>query len=200
MLIADTLKDYVRTIMQPIETALDAVSSTLSVLEAQGRQDLLVEGIPAASIVLERFLDLRYVGQSYELTIPFMDDLGRSRHDFHAEHERRFGYADPNESIQVVNVRLKARGITTAPALAQQEAQAVGTAAEPRMTHPVVFAGQQGPVKYDTPVFERADLKPGCALMGPAIITQYDTTTVVPPGWHVQVDAAGNLIIEARVE
>jgi N-methylhydantoinase A len=196
MLIADTLKDYVRTIMLPIEDALTAISSTLSTLAEQGRSDLLAEGIAGESIVLERSLDLRYSGQSYELTIPFLDDIGRSIHDFHAEHERRFGYADPHERIQVVNVRLKARGVTTAPALDQPAAQP-GSVVEPLMTRPVVFASLEGPAKHDTPVFERTDLKPGYDLLGPAIITQYDTTTVVPPGWHVQVDAPGNLIIEA---
>lgn len=197
MLIADTLKDYVRTIMLPIEDALDAVNSTLAMLAAQGQRELLAEGISEEQIVLERSLDLRYIGQSYELTIPFVDNLERSRHDFHAEHERRFGYADLNERIQVVNVRLKARGITKAPELKQPE-ELSDTAAKPLMTRPVVFASQQNPVTYDTPIFERADLKCGSTLLGPAIITQYDTTTVVPPNWRVQVNKLGNLIIEVR--
>ena len=195
MLIADTLKDYVRTIMLPLEDALDVISSTLTILEEQGWSDLLAEGIATEHILIERSLDLRYVGQSYELTVPFNADIVRLAQDFHQEHERRFGYCDPKERIQVVNVRLKARGVTSHPELEQQEARP-DTVIEPLMKRSVIFASSQGPVTYDTPIYERTALKPGPMLTGPAIITQYDTTTVVSPGWQARVDALGNLIID----
>jgi N-methylhydantoinase A len=198
-LIADTLKDYVRTVMVLIEEAQDVVSTVFSALEEQGRGDLAHEHVSADDIVIERYLDLRYVGQSYELTIPFDGDCARAAQNFHAAHERRFGYSDPNERVQVVNVRLKARGLAHSPVL-QREETVAGSSAEPVMTHDVIFAGENGPVVHKVPVYERAILHAGEVLTGPAIITQYDTTTVVPPEWSVQVDAVSNLIIECTEE
>ena len=195
MLIADTLKDYVRTVMVPIERAQEAVSSAIEELEEQGRSDLARENIPPEKIIIERYLDLRYVGQSYELTIPFEEDMGQVTNDFHAAHERRFGYSDPNERVQAVNVRLKARGLITHPELEVQEVVR-DAVAEPIMTRDVTFADVDSPVNYNVPVYERQSLRPGMAIEGPAIITQYDTTTIVPPMWSVQIDVVGNLVIE----
>jgi N-methylhydantoinase A len=195
MLIADILKDYVRTVMVLTEEAQNVVASALDELESQGRADLLHEDVPLEKIVIERYLDLRYKGQSYELTIPFDGDLTRAANDFHAAHERRYGYCDPNERVQVVNVRLKARGLATAPILEQQE-MVRGACAEPVMRRKVTFAELEQPATHEVPVYERSALLPGYTFSGPAIITQYDTTTVVPPGWHGHVDAVSNLIIE----
>ena len=195
MLIADTLKDYVRTIMVPVEQAYEVVRAAMAELEEQGRGDLVREGISSEKIIIERYLDLRYIGQSYELTILFEDDMARATNDFHAAHERRFGYSDPNERVQVVNVRLKARGLTTHPELEVQEV-ARGAVAKPIMTRDVTFADVDSSMNHDVPVYERQSLRPGMMIVGPAIITQYDTTTVVPPAWSVQIDAIGNLVIE----
>ncbi len=192
-LIADTLKDYVRTVMVLIEKAQDVVFSTLATLEEQGRRDLAQEGISADKVVIERYLDLRYVGQSYELTIPFEGDIIRAANSFHTAHERRFGYSDPHERVEVVNVRLKARGVATCPPLERQE-MVSGKTVEPTMTRKVIFAEVSGPV--EVPIYERAALQPGNTFIGPAIITQYDTTTVVPPQWSGQVDAMSNLMLE----
>ena len=195
MLIADILKDYVRTVMVLTEEAQDVVSSALSELEKQGRDDLLQEGVPDEKIVIERYLDLRYQGQSYELTVPFDGDLARTASDFHAAHERRYGYCDPNERVQVVNVRLKARGLATPPGLEQEEVVA-DASAEPIMMRKAIFAGSEHLETHEVPVYERTSLRPGCAFAGPAIITQYDTTTVVLPAWRAHVDAVGSLVIE----
>ncbi len=195
MLIADILKDYVRTVMVAAEQAQEDVRDAIAELEEQGRRELAHEGIADEKISIEHFLDLRYFGQSYELTIPFDGDMERATNDFHATHERRFGYSDPNERVQVVNVRLKARGLITHPQLEEQEVTREAIV-EPIMTRNVTFASLRGPVNRDVPVYERRDLQVGSAVAGPAIITQYDTTTIVPPDWHVRVDSIGNLIIE----
>lgn len=195
MLVADTLKDYVRTVMVPIEEAQDVISSTLAALEEQGCNDLTHEGVSADNLVIERYLDLRYFGQSYELTIPFEGDSIQAANQFHAAHERRFGYNDPNERVQLVNVRLKARGIAS-PLVLEKQPIVSGAAAEPVMTCRVIFSGSDDPATQEASVYERSSLQPGAVFSGPAIITQYDTTTVVPPEWSARVDALGNLIIE----
>lgn len=198
MLIADTLKDYVRTVMVPAEEAQDLVTSMLTELEQQGFADLIRENIAENKIVIERYVDLRYFGQSYELTIPFAGDMSKAMNDFHATHERRFGYADLGERVQVVNVRLKARGLATDLVLQPQE-EPLTNMPKPIMTRSVTFAGLEQPVSYEVPIYERSALHSGATLDGPAIITQYDTTTVVPPLWQVRVDVLDNLIIEQTV-
>lgn len=195
MLIADTLKDYVRTVMVHAEEAQKVILSTLEVLERQGRAALAQEGIDAQHIVIESYVDMRYVGQSYELTIPFSGDIARLIDTFHTTHERRFGYCDYNERVMVVNVRLKARGVSTYRVLEPQEIvpEIVVT---PIATRKVVFVDAEQPVPRDVPVYERAMLHAGASFHGPAIITQYDTMTVVPLTWQVHVDTFGNLLIE----
>nr|BBH92349.1 N-methylhydantoinase A [Thermogemmatispora argillosa] len=197
MLVADVLKDYVRTLMLPIdqEQAQATIAATLQALEEQGRSDLLREGFAPEQIQIERYLDLRYVGQSYELTIPFEGHCARAAQQFHLAHERRFGYSDPNEPVQVVNVRLKARGLVEPPVLERQPLQPEAVA-QPLERRRVIFAGEGGPVAHEAAIYERGGLVPGVQFAGPAIVTQYDTTTVVPPGWRARVDAVGNLLIE----
>jgi N-methylhydantoinase A len=198
MLIADTLKDYVRTVMVSAEQAQDTVLSTLAELEQQGYADLMQEGVAPDQIVIERYVDLRYVGQSYELTLPFEGDIAKAADEFHTAHERRFGYCDRGEQVQVVNVRLKSRGVSSAAVLKQHETLSEVTA-QPIGTRRAVLlpsANHEQPVSCDVPVYERASLQTGATLSGPAIITQYDTTTVVPPAWKLRVDAFENLVIE----
>lgn len=195
MLVADTIKDYVRTIMMMAEQAEASVASVFAELEQQGRKELAQEGISEAQIVLERYLDLRYSGQSYELMIPFEGNIAQAVENFHRTHEQRFGYNDPNEQVHVVNVRLKARGLTTQPVLETQEITH-GAKATPYNTQHTVFATASGHSTFDTPIYDRTALVPGVEIAGPAIITQYDTTTVLPPGWYAQIDTVSNLIVE----
>ncbi|MFL5700796.1 MAG: hydantoinase/oxoprolinase family protein, partial [Ktedonobacteraceae bacterium] len=170
----------------------------LSELEEQGRAELAQEGFSSEQVTLEPALDLRYVGHSYELSVPFEGDIERAVMHFHEAHEKRFGYNDPRERVQVVNVRLKARGAATRPVLERQEGHK-GATATPAESRSVVFAGPDGATTHDTAVYEREKLVPGVTIKGPAIVTQYDTTTVLPPKWQARVDAIGNLIAE-RVE
>jgi N-methylhydantoinase A len=197
MLAADIIKDYVRTIMVSSQDADETVRKAFSELEEQGQAELAKEGFSSAQIAIEPSLDLRYVGQSYELTIPFEEDIERAITHFHAAHEKRFGYNDPGERMQVVNVRLKARGVVTRPTLERQEEQR-GATATAKETRPVVFAGANGAITHDTAIYEREKLVAGASIQGPAIITQYDTTTVIPPEWQASVDTLGNLIAERK--
>jgi N-methylhydantoinase A len=205
MLAADTLKDYVRTVMVAAEDAQAVIETVFAELAEQGRADLAREGIAAEHSIIERYLDLRYVGQSYELVVPFATTMVETVSGFHGAHETRFGYSDPGERVQVVNVRLKARGLAHPPELERRESKQ-DTTASPTSMRDVVFMDSQRLTisgshrTYHVPVYERAMLEPGNMLTGPAIVTQYDTTTVLPPGWQMWVDAVGNLIIEQAEE
>jgi N-methylhydantoinase A len=200
MLVADTLKDYVRTVMLATHEAQEKVPAVLAELEAQGKADLNREGIVEEHIVLERYLDLRYAGQSYELVIPFTKTIEQAVRDFHSAHQQRFGYSDVNEQVQIVNVRLKARGL--AEALHFEAHPLVSDAqSQPASTRKVVFAEVHGQARHlDAGVYARDKLIPGSKLAGPAIVTQYDTTTVLPPSWLAHVDAYGQLVLERTQE
>ncbi len=195
MLAADILKDYVQTVMVTSGDAAGRIEPIFAHLEERGRHDLAREGIEPERTVIERYLDLRYVGQSYELVVPYEGDLQSAVAGFHEAHDRRFGYSDPTERVQVVNVRLKARGVAERPEIERSPLQPAATA-EPVQTRPAVFSGESGATVYDTPIYDRPTLAPGVAIDGPAIVTQYDTTTVLPPGWRLTVDETRSLVAE----
>jgi N-methylhydantoinase A len=197
MLAADVVKDYVRTVMVSASEALQVVDKVSAELEARGREELAREGM--ANIVVEHMLDMRYVGQSYELGVTFTGGIERAVEGFHDLHEKRFGYSDREERVEVVNVRIKARGIVTHPVLERQE-EMPEVDVEAKQTRMVGFAGNDGVVMYETGVYERASLVAGTRVQGPAIVTQYDTTTVIAPHWWARVDALGNIIMERKAQ
>jgi N-methylhydantoinase A len=194
MLAADVVKDYVRTIMLPAQDAQERVEITFKELETQGLADLTHEGFAPDQITLERSLDLRYVGQAYELVVPFEPVITDVVSHFHQAHERRFGYSDPSEPVQIVNVRLNVRGATPHPILERHKQSKDATTPEPTSVHPVIFSSEQGATIHETPIYARETLPIGAVLTGPAIITQYDTTTLLPLGWQAWVDTVGNLV------
>jgi N-methylhydantoinase A len=193
MLAADILKDYVRTVMVPSDDADGIIAAAFDELTEQGREELRHEGSPEDHIGIERYLDLRYVGQSYELVVPFDGALADAVQTFHGMHERRFGYSDAEERVQVVNVRVKARGESEHPGIERHPIDPHATAT-PSASHPVTFAANGDATSHDTPIYDRATLQPGAQITGPAIITQYDTTIVLPPRWDATVDEVGNLV------
>ena len=144
---------------------------------------------PRDAIEFVRQLDLRYVGQSFELTIPAGDDLvGR----FHAEHDRTYGFAAPAEPVECVSLRLTSVGRIAKPPL--RPPRAGRRRPSRRARRPVYFAESGDYV--DCPIYDRYALPAGARFAGPAVIEEFDSTTVVHPGFAVRVDDVGNLIIE----
>jgi len=138
----------------------------------------------------ERSLDLRYRGQGYELNIPAGTDISER---FHAEHQRRYGYHHAGREIELVTLRLRAR--MTAPRL-NIGRTTPKTAGRVRPVSPVercsvIFQSRA----LATPVYERSQVRQGQFLRGPAVITEYSATTVIPPGKKFWVDKADNLVI-----
>jgi N-methylhydantoinase A len=137
---------------------------------------------------LEPALDVRYAGQSYELTVPFGPAW---RRDFHGRHRLRFGHAAPGRPLEVVTLRMRARGERLhLPRAAGRH----GRGAPPRRERPVVFGSRT----WSAPVLRRDELSPGVACSGPAVICEYSATTVVPPGWLARVAPRGGLVLEDR--
>ena len=197
--IADVVKDYSRTVMLRGED-LDKtrLEEEFHGMEQLARSELMEEGLPADSMVSRRFLDVRYVGQSFELTVdcPSLTrrgDLTRSiAGEFYAAHLQRFGYADRALPVEVVNLRLKLELAVDKPLL-EPAADCGGDASHAAVGNvEVVFA--RGAV--DTTLYDRDRLQTGNRIAGPALLLQLDTTIVVPPEWAGEVDPYGNLLLE----
>jgi N-methylhydantoinase A len=188
---ADVIHDYSRTVrmnMSSVAITRRELSSRFEVLEISGRRLLLDEGFTAGRIRIERLLDIRYVGQAYELTVPEAGDFLAA---FHHAHERRYGYSDPARQAEVVNIRTRAIGVTAKPELDRLPMGGKKPNAARGETSLSYFTGR----KCVTTVYDRSNLHSGAALKGPAIVTEYSATTVIPPGWSGRVDGWGNLIL-----
>jgi N-methylhydantoinase A len=188
---AHVVHDYSRTVrMNVLSVALtrSALSSEFASLESRGRAVLHAEGFGAGRIRSERLLDMRYVGQAYELTVPESGDFLAA---FHKAHDRRYGYADSARNAEVVNVRARLIGLTDQPKLDRPRAAKGSAAVSVVETRRALFSGHT----FQTRVYDRARLVPGQKFSGPAIISEYSATTVVPPGWRGTVDSWGNLIL-----
>ncbi len=194
LLTTDLKRDAAVTIMRRLDE-LDGseAEATFAGLEAGGREELEREGLTADAIEFVRQIDLRYVGQSYELTIAAgpLQEKAELLERFHVEHDRVYGFAAPAEPVEVVSLRLTSVGRIAKPPARPLER---GGAAEPKERRRVHFAEAGGFV--DCPIYDRYGLPAGASFTGPAVVEEFDSTTVVHPGFAVRVDELGNLVIE----
>ena len=197
--IADVVKDYSRTVMLRGDDLDKArLEEEFHGMEQLARAELVDEGLPADAMVSRRFLDVRYVGQSFELTVdcPSLTgrgDLTRSiAAEFYAAHLQRFGYADRALPVEVVNLRLKLELAVDKPLL--EPAADCGSDASHAAVGNVEVVFAQGAV--NTTLYDRDRLQTGNRIAGPALLLQLDTTIVVPPEWAGVVDPYGNLLLE----
>lgn len=189
LLTTDLKRDAATTVMLRAEEADAAELDALFVeLERAGAEELAAEGLVRDRVEFQRKLDVRYVGQSFELTIPAGPDL---LDRFHAQHERAYGFAAPGEPVEIVSIRLTSVGRIDKPATRRLEA---GEAPPPREHRPVYFSESGGYV--DCAIHDRGTLPAGSHMSGPAVIEEFDSTTIVHPGFTVRVDDAGNLHLE----
>jgi N-methylhydantoinase A len=191
MLTADVIKDYTRTVMLPGSTPVSSLSALLEALAERGYRDILAESVPAENIRIERFLDMRYLGQSYELTIPFSNSVFA---DFHRMHGQQYGYANITSPVEVVNLRVRAVGQGEPPPLFTRPVQGPDPAVAYLKSRHVVFA--QG--LLETPFFQAELLEPGNRIQGPAVIVRSDTTILIGPTDQAEVDKFNNLLIEVK--
>ncbi|CAN7702760.1 hydantoinase/oxoprolinase family protein [Pararhizobium sp. LjRoot238] len=194
-LIADLKNDFIRTTYCEVNAhAIAALVPMLDGLEQLARSWLKSQGYPDAGEI-RLSADMRYLGQSYEIETPLDDawlcdaDAAAIAGAFHREHARLYGHADEKATVQIVNLRLVISGATPKPAL--NEIEPATAPAEPRFYVEAWFGGRT----WRTGVYHRRDLGANHEIHGPAIITQDDTTTVVPPGFDLTVDRFGNLVI-----
>ena len=186
LLLSDVRKDYSKSMLSPAAEAEPQIRRELEVLHRAGQRDLKDEGFVGKSVRSEDSLDLRYRGQSYELTVPFSREFVAN---FHKMHERRYGHSDATRAVEVVNVRSTFFG--RAPKMRFEKMKRTRTKARPLEIVGVWFGGKT----HKTSIYDRKDLSHGHVIKGPAIIGEYSATTLVPPDFLCNVDAFGNLVL-----
>jgi N-methylhydantoinase A len=193
MLASPVSKEASRTIFarSDLEGVEDLVAATVAELEDGARRALASEDAAAlhvdeSEITVERWIDARYVGQSYELVVPAVRWVAR----FHEAHRERYGYARPDEPVEAVT----ARAVASVPAPPFEPPTLERAAGEPPAASAEVILGGR---TLEARRVRRSDLRAGHDLPGPLIVQEYSATTWVPPGHRLWVDAAGCLHLAA---
>jgi N-methylhydantoinase A len=207
ILVSDVVKDYSRTVLWSITGKVphSRIEQEFATLQRQAAKDFQQEAWQG-KVNYQRSVDLRYRGQGYELNLPFTRNLLK---DFHDEHERRYGYAHRTRDVELVTLRLRA--ILKFPpthigkmnhvgnmnhvgtgAFARPGRARLGSPSAPKA--PVLFDGK----RLATAIYSRDTLKLGKTYHGPAIVTEYSATTVIPPNKRFHLDPAANLIVTIR--
>ncbi|MGB8579459.1 MAG: hydantoinase/oxoprolinase family protein [Candidatus Sulfotelmatobacter sp.] len=200
ILYSDVVKDYSRTVLRRVDGKVPhaRLAQEFIALQKQAARDFQSEAWQGR-VHYHRSVDLRYLGQGYELNLPFTANLLK---DFQREHQRRYGYAHAARAVELVTLRLRAM---VKSSKLEAKMDHVGTAAPGRPSRvklgslsspeaPVLFDGKKLPAA----IYARDTLKPGKKYSGPAIVTEYSATTVIPPDKRFQLDHASNLIVTIR--
>lgn len=190
MIMANIIKDYSQTVMvKESDATYDNLNKAFEPLVNKGVDDLINEGMNRECINIEKYLDMRYEGQSYEIIIPFNKDF---KNVFHENHEKFYGYCNRGKKIEAVNIRVRSIAIPEKLKLNKEEFHAKEISEDALLcNHKTVFDG----AAVDTKIINRDNLCAGNILKGPAIIVEYSSTTVIPPFANVEVDQFGNIII-----
>lgn len=197
LLLTDIRHDFVSTFLRDAHNVTpQEVNSVYEGFKQVGRAKLENEGIPADRVAYVYSMDLRYAGQTHDLSITLpATTYDESVHEqlatlLHEKHLREFGHApESNEPIEIVNLRLACLGLIDRPTLPEIPA---GPQAAPAEYRQVYMLDRW----LETPVFNRSDLYQGNSVQGPAIVEQLDSTTVILPGWVGTVDRFGNIILQ----
>jgi N-methylhydantoinase A len=198
LLMSDVKHDYVRSRMSALGQARpEEVEAQFAQLEADARGDLRQDGFAEAQIRIERALDMRYAGQGYEITVPCTDGalssygLAELRRRFDAQHHAMFGHMAPEEPVEIVSYRVRGMGQVPPVELPKFAPTGATVADALRETRPARFDG----VTVDCPVYQRERLDVGLEIAGPAVLDQFDCTTIICPGQVARVDEWKNLIV-----
>ncbi len=201
MLMADLRRDYVQTLFERLDDlAMSELEAQFNALEDQGRKALLESGIALDRIVFERAADMRYVGQEHAVAVGMpanvADESARAevKRRFDVAHELRYSHSAPEESADIVSLRVSAIGCLTKPLFRQiPKGDATPPTAARRGERMVNFDAAGTVI---VPVYDRAELLQGNVIAGPAIIEEAASTTVVEPGDLVTVNQYGHLVMQ----
>lgn len=188
---ADVVRDASLTVMRSSrdEELVAQLKESFAPLEERLCEELRQEGFSEDAITIEKSLDLRYAGQSYELNVVATDDFAEQ---FHRLHEQFYGYCNPGLELEVVNIRVRGTGRHPLVEMPRLELQGPEPSIESIMQERRVFLeGTEQPARF----YLRERLKPGNRISGPAIILEYSATTLIPSGFEAAVDEWLNLVV-----
>ena len=205
-LATDIKSDFIQTVhlvLSPGKSMaeLDVLKTTFPKLDGQATAWLREQQVRQADSTLHRSADMRYLGQSYEITVPLEGDDLQDGHvegvlqAFHQHHNKIFGHSDDRASVEVINARVTGVGRTRKPTpeeLARVWEHLGGAPTGPRKMRDVLVQGQ----RWSAAVYERKSLQREQRITGPAVVEQYDSTVLIPEGFTCYVDRFGNLIGE----
>jgi N-methylhydantoinase A len=195
LLLAQPLHDSVRTVLGDAESAdRNEFERIFRGMEARARSLLLVEGVEEKDVTYQRFVDMRYQGQSYELSVPLRGRIitrgviRSASRDFHRRHQAKYGYSQPDNPVEIVNVRSYCRG------KAGTIVRVTGTFGREKslLARKVWFMDGSS---VESHVFQRNSLPIGTRGKGPCVIEDYDSTLVIPPRAGYVVDRNGSVSI-----
>jgi N-methylhydantoinase A/oxoprolinase/acetone carboxylase beta subunit len=194
LLLADSIRDDSRSVLRPLAGWTDReAQSSFREMERRGLRALAADGFGPGSIVLERSVDLRYAGQSYEITVPWpRSGASGLPAAFERAHRKAYSYGHPGSPVEVVTVRLQARGVSKKITL-DRAPVAVRPDMRPalRKTQTLVDRSR----RFAVPVYDRERLRPGSRIVGPALVADFGSTTYIPPRWIARIDGYGNIIL-----
>lgn len=202
ILLSDAVKDVSHSVLMavPTDTALgrsaafrkfcNHIARRFQQLEREARKELRRDHFPSGRIQIEKQLEVRYAGQAYELSVPFSL---RFPADFERLHEKAYGYTHGPKPLEVVNLRLR----LTVSVVGHRASRGAGGSSNQRVDNPLlkeknVWFGNRF---YRTPLYERSRFNAGMRFAGPAVVAEYSSTTVVPPGYKCLVDSDLNLVL-----
>jgi N-methylhydantoinase A len=192
MLLSDVIRDYSRTYLRKTAAvSREDIGSFFAPLAEQALADMGKEGVPAGAIRVERFLDIRYRGQSYEITVPYDGDF---EGEFNREHQRMYGYQDPERQTEIVNVRVRATGKLCKPVFPEREISGEDPSAAFLERRILLENGEE----RKAGLYRRDGLAPGNLVTGPAIVVEFSSTVYIASGWECRVDRRGNLVLAPR--
>jgi N-methylhydantoinase A len=188
ILLADAVRDYSHTVMLPGDS-IGALNDIFGRIERQGFEEFAAEALQGSP---HRSVDLRYRGQGYELNVPYdPHSPSAAIDDFHQLHLQRYGFCDSQKLVEIVNLRL--RMIAPAPAYTPAETELIRSDGSEAIyaERQIFFDGHP----LQSKLYDREALVPGAILHGPAMISEYTSATVLPPGCYAQIDGFRNIVI-----
>jgi N-methylhydantoinase A len=189
LLIADIALDYSRSVLGRVTDSTQAQLANLLEDMIQGaKTDLRREGIPDEAMMFHAVVDMRYAGQAFELEIPFQDDLIAA---FHRAHETTYGHALPGRTVEAVNLRLQAIGVSDKP---QLKPEAIESSEDAYLGEKTAASGEV------MRLYDREKLTEGELIAGSALIFQLDSTIYIPPSWSARIDRYYNLVLQRNAD
>jgi N-methylhydantoinase A/oxoprolinase/acetone carboxylase beta subunit len=206
LLATDMVYEYGSTVYQRMsQLDREALQAAYADLERQAQEQLEADGVEPENMAIQRIAECRYLGQGYELRVDApsgeIDDewLGRIREAFNHNHEREYSRSFPDADIEIPNVRVRGVGLMPDLRMPDVEAGAADAGHALRAEHLAWFPVDGTLQHLPTRFYDRDALQAGNRIEGPAIVNQYDSTTVIPPGLEAEIDHVGNIVIRTNV-